>query len=45
MLKECCVGSYLAAKEAYVNEVDRIGLCDNLAEGGTGIVNLSTLDD
>jgi copper homeostasis protein len=35
MIKECCVGSYIEAKQAYENGADRIELCDNLLEGGT----------
>lgn len=35
MIKECCVGSYVEAKEGETNGADRIELCDNLAEGGT----------
>lgn len=35
MVKECCVGSYMEAKQAYENGADRIELCDNLLEGGT----------
>ena len=35
MIKECCVGSYIEAKQAYENGADRIELCYNLLEGGT----------
>ncbi|MGL5870009.1 copper homeostasis protein CutC [Clostridium chrysemydis] len=35
LIKECCVGNYLEAKEGFLRGANRIELCDNLLEGGT----------